>query len=202
MIQLVFAHNGYEFGAVDGMPWQHIPQDFKNFKARTRHTILIMGAKTFESLPSLLVGRQHFVVCDKTRPLPTAKNGALAHRYMSEFDFECILRMHQTSLNSQDLPFVSVIGGKRLLELALPYASRVVKTSIRTTPIHPDNRIECTQWLNRDFLNDIEYKHKCVESNLFEIDNYTTITEEIFVKHGAYEKTVVSWNNNQEGTPL
>ena len=48
--------------AVDGqVPWR-IREDLQRFVAHTRGTPMIMGRKTFESLPGLLPGRRHIVL--------------------------------------------------------------------------------------------------------------------------------------------
>ncbi|WP_420384540.1 dihydrofolate reductase [Novosphingobium sp.] len=43
------------------LPW-HLPADLKRVKALTMGKPLIMGRKTFESLPKLLPGRRHIVL--------------------------------------------------------------------------------------------------------------------------------------------
>jgi dihydrofolate reductase len=43
------------------MPW-HIPEELRLFKKTTMGFPMIMGRKTFESLPSLLPGRRHIVL--------------------------------------------------------------------------------------------------------------------------------------------
>ena len=43
------------------LPW-HIPADLKRFKALTMGSVMVMGRKTFESLPGLLPGRRHIVL--------------------------------------------------------------------------------------------------------------------------------------------
>jgi len=43
------------------LPW-HLPGDLKHFKAVTLGSAMIMGRKTFESLPGLLPGRRHIVI--------------------------------------------------------------------------------------------------------------------------------------------
>src|SRR5438309_11869253 len=43
------------------LPW-HIPADLKRFKALTMGSAMVMGRKTFESLPGLLPGRRHIVL--------------------------------------------------------------------------------------------------------------------------------------------
>ena len=54
------ADNGV-IGKDGGMPW-HIRDDLKRFKRLTMGTPMIMGRRTFESLPGLLPGRRHIVL--------------------------------------------------------------------------------------------------------------------------------------------
>jgi dihydrofolate reductase len=54
------ARNGV-IGREGGMPW-HLPADLKRFKAITMAKPMIMGRKTFDSLPGLLPGRRHIVL--------------------------------------------------------------------------------------------------------------------------------------------
>ena len=54
------ATNGV-IGKDGGLPW-HISADLKRFKALTIGTVLVMGRKTFDSLPKLLPGRRHIVI--------------------------------------------------------------------------------------------------------------------------------------------
>lgn len=48
-------------GHDSGLPWR-LPADLKRVKALTMGKPLIMGRKTFESLPKLLPGRRHIVL--------------------------------------------------------------------------------------------------------------------------------------------
>ncbi len=43
------------------LPW-HLPADLRRFKALTMGKAMIMGRKTFDSLPGLLPGRRHVVL--------------------------------------------------------------------------------------------------------------------------------------------
>ena len=54
------ARNGV-IGRDGALPW-HIPADLKRFKRLTMGKAMIMGRKTFESLPGLLPGRRHIVL--------------------------------------------------------------------------------------------------------------------------------------------
>ena len=48
-------------GRDNALPW-HLPEDLKHFKALTMGHPMIMGRKTWESLPGRLPGRPHIVV--------------------------------------------------------------------------------------------------------------------------------------------
>ena len=57
-------------GRDNRLPW-HIPGDLKRFKALTMGSVMVMGRKTFESLPGLLPGRRHIVLTrDKSWSVP------------------------------------------------------------------------------------------------------------------------------------
>ena len=51
----------------------HLPDDLKMFKSRTMGRPIIMGRKTFESLPKVLPGRVHYVLTgNRAYSLPSA----------------------------------------------------------------------------------------------------------------------------------
>ncbi|HKU93510.1 MAG TPA: dihydrofolate reductase, partial [Sphingomicrobium sp.] len=54
------ARNGV-IGRGGKLPW-HISADLKRFKALTMGSAMVMGRRTFESLPGLLPGRRHIVL--------------------------------------------------------------------------------------------------------------------------------------------
>ena len=96
------------------LPW-HIPADLKRFKAITMGTAMIMGRKTFESLPGLLPGRRHIVL---TRDRSWKAEGAeVAH------DLDQALEL------AGNEP-VSVIGGADVFALFLPIADRIELTEV------------------------------------------------------------------------
>ena len=107
------AENGV-IGRDGKLPW-HISADLKRFKALTMGSVMLMGRKTFESLPGLLPGRRHVVF---TRDRSWRATGAeVAH------DAE-----EAISLARGDA--VSVIGGADLFRLFLPLADRVELTEV------------------------------------------------------------------------
>ncbi|MEP3258100.1 MAG: dihydrofolate reductase, partial [Roseibium sp.] len=60
MMIAAVARNGI-IGADNDMPWK-ISSDLKHFKALTLGKPMIMGRRTFQSLPGLLPGRPHIVI--------------------------------------------------------------------------------------------------------------------------------------------
>ncbi|MFW1466528.1 dihydrofolate reductase, partial [Vibrio parahaemolyticus] len=59
-LHLARADNGV-IGRDGALPW-HLPADLKRFKAQTLGRPMIMGRRTFDSLPGLLPGRRHIVL--------------------------------------------------------------------------------------------------------------------------------------------
>lgn len=98
------------------LPW-HLPADLKHFKHLTMGTPMIMGRRTFESLPGQLPGRRHIVL---TRDPSFAAQGAE------------IARSPDQALAIASAPFVSVIGGAEIFALFEPLAAAVELTEIHT----------------------------------------------------------------------
>jgi dihydrofolate reductase len=107
------AQNGV-IGRGRALPW-HIPADLKRFKAITMGTAMVMGRKTFESLPGLLPGRRHIVL---TRDAEWEAAGA-----------EVVHSVGDALVAAGDDP-VSVIGGAEVFALFLPFADSVELTDV------------------------------------------------------------------------
>lgn len=112
-IVIARAQNGV-IGRDGKLPWR-IPADLKRFKALTMGSAMVMGRKTFESLPGLLPGRRHLVL---TRDANWSAPGAEVARSLEE----------AVSL-ARGEP-VSVIGGADIFDLFLPVASRIELTEV------------------------------------------------------------------------
>lgn len=113
------AANG-TIGADGAMPW-HIPADLKRFKALTLGPDgsgwpMVMGRKTFDSLPGLLPGRRHIVL---TRDRHWQADGA---EVADSFD---------AALAMANAPQIAVIGGAEIYALALPAATRIELTEVQ-----------------------------------------------------------------------
>lgn len=114
---LARAANGV-IGNEGGMPW-HIPADLRHFKQITKGSPMIMGRKTFDSLPGLLEGRRHIVL---TRDTSWEEEGAEVTHSVEE------------ALRLANAPHVYVIGGAEIYKLFLPIADRIELTEIKAKP--------------------------------------------------------------------
>jgi dihydrofolate reductase len=118
-LHLIYARasNGV-IGKDNGIPW-HLPEDLAHFKSTTLGCPVIMGRKTWDSLPP------------RFRPLPGRTNIVISRK--GEWSGEGAL--HATSLERalalcKPGSDVWVIGGAQIYALALPRATSVVVTEI------------------------------------------------------------------------
>ncbi len=100
------------------LPW-HLPADLKRFKQLTMGKPMIMGRKTFESLPGLLPGRRHIVLTRRER---WDSRGADIVRSADE-----ALVMAGEGEGEGE---VAVIGGAAIFDVFLPRSDRVELTQI------------------------------------------------------------------------
>jgi dihydrofolate reductase len=107
------AQNGV-IGRGGSLPW-HIPADLKRFKTLTMGSVMVMGRKTFDSLPGLLPGRRHIVL---TRDRSWRAEGAEIARSVEE------------ALQLAHGERVSVIGGAEIFGMFLPLADRIELTEV------------------------------------------------------------------------
>ncbi len=123
MSQEVFAIYARAANGVIGkdgtLPW-HLPADLKHFKALTmgpdkQGLPMIMGRKTFESLPGRLPGRRHIVLTRRER-----------------WDSEGAEVVHSAAeaLAAAGTGQVAVIGGAAIFDVFLPLVSRAEVTQI------------------------------------------------------------------------
>src|SRR5690242_20974170 len=102
------ARNGV-IGRDGKLPW-HLSADLKRFKSLTMGSVMVMGRKTFESLPGLLPRRRHVVMTRRTDW--SAEGAEVAHSVDQALELARGER-------------ISVIGGADISQLFLPFADRV-----------------------------------------------------------------------------
>ncbi|GLZ11595.1 dihydrofolate reductase [Actinomadura sp. NBRC 104425] len=115
MIGLVWAQSANGVIGRDGaLPW-HLPEDLKHFRALTAGATVLMGRRTWQSLPP------------RYRPLPGRRNIVLSRTPQEGVEtFPCL----QQALDAVSGD-VWVIGGAAVYKAALPLADRIVVTEIR-----------------------------------------------------------------------
>lgn len=62
MINIIVCKNNFDYIGKDNKMLYHIPKDLAFFKRKTVNHVIIMGRKTFESLPGMLPNREHWVI--------------------------------------------------------------------------------------------------------------------------------------------
>ncbi len=103
-----------ELGKDNGLIWR-FPQDMKFFKSKTMGSTIVMGRKTFESLPHALPGRRNIVLTSNESFIA---DGAEICRSTNEIFDLC----------KGDNVFI--IGGASVYRLFLPFAEKLYITEI------------------------------------------------------------------------
>jgi len=102
------------------IPW-HIPEDLKHFKEKTTGNAVIMGRKTFESLP------------EDYKPLPERKNivltrSGLKNEYEQVEEVESLEEAYRQAGEFSEKAFI--IGGASIYEQTLDQCDKLVLTRI------------------------------------------------------------------------
>lgn len=108
-------------GTNDDLPWgRGLPGDLAMFKRLTLDTSVIMGRKTFESLPPMF------------RPLPDRENIVLSRN--PDLDIEGVICVNSLAAAiSAASKEVFVIGGGQIYREALPLTDTIYATEVQAT---------------------------------------------------------------------
>ena len=99
-IHLIWAQdNNGGIGKNNKLPW-HIPEDLINFKKITLNNTILMGRKTWESLPK--------------KPLPNRRNIVLSSKEINGVESYTSIESCLESLKDDNLTELFVIGGKTI----------------------------------------------------------------------------------------
>ena len=112
-IVLARAINGV-IGKDGKLPW-HIPGDLRRFKQLTMGSAMIMGRKTFDSLPGILPGRQHIV---------------MTHDPDWKVDGVDVVHDVESAIEAAGKSPISVIGGAAIFALFEPIADKIELTEV------------------------------------------------------------------------
>lgn len=140
-----------ELGANNNLIW-YLPQDLKFFKEITTGKTIVMGRKTFESLPRMLPNRKHIVI-STSNDFP--KEVTVYHS-IEEF-------LENTNFNDEEL---FIIGGASIYKAFIEYVSEMYLTLVDAEYADADAYFpdyEHLSWdeevIKENEDNGIKYKH-------------------------------------------
>lgn len=113
MINMIWAQReDGVIGVNNAIPW-HVPEDFKHFKEKTSQSTVVMGRKTWESLP--------------VKPLPNRRNIVLTRDLDFVLDSAEVINDYQEVFFEKD---VWIMGGEKIYSLFMKHADNLVVTYI------------------------------------------------------------------------
>ena len=108
--------------------------DLRFFKQHTEYKIIIMGQKTFESLPRVLENRRHIVLSQDENFKPYMKDNPTNEYIITTDSVEHLFMILDDIINSSDISFTEediwVIGGGQIYNLLLPYCDEAYISSV------------------------------------------------------------------------
>ena len=148
----------YELGKDNSLIWK-FKGDMKFFREHTIGKTIVMGRKTFESLPRLLPERKHIVLTHQNLEIP----GVIVIHSKEE-----LFTYLQGSFEE-----VMVIGGASIYEMFIEDATKMLLTEINDVCVSADAyfpRFDKDYW-NSELLGEkeekgISYKHICYTKKL------------------------------------
>lgn len=110
----------------------HLPSELQHFKKQTSGGILVMGRKTFESLPKRLPGREHWVLSKNEFAGNILESAPGVHWFS---DLHSLFEHAGISANGRTL---WIIGGGEIYRQLMPYAKEILLTEVQTKAEHAD----------------------------------------------------------------
>lgn len=118
-ISIIVAHGlNKEIGYKNQLIW-HLPNDLKRFKAITTGHTIVMGRKTFESLPK--------------GALPNRRNIILSHQNYSAPNAEVFHSVEELLKQLPQNEVIFIIGGASIYQTFFPLAQRLYLTLVDGT---------------------------------------------------------------------
>ena len=156
---IVAIDNNWGIG-YDGELLERIPEDMKYFRELTEGNIVIMGRKTWDSLPGALPNRDNIVISSTLWfDTPVGENGTPAVCNMESVQFSFSFLKLNYAICDKD---IFIIGGGSIYEQLLPYCDTVYLTHI-----------------GKDHKNVDTYFPRIDKSPEWEIDTCTELRESV-----------------------
>ncbi|MBE7638540.1 hypothetical protein GUA87_16915 [Sneathiella sp. P13V-1] len=143
-------------GMEGDMPW-HLPNDLKWFKKNTLDKPMIMGRKTFQSLPGLLPGRTSIIL---TRDPSFSANGALVAN-----DVETALELASEDCRNRGTDEIMIVGGGEIYKLFFEKTERFYLTRVHTDIEGDTSFFDLNEG---DWVEKSKEKHSSDEKNQFD----------------------------------
>lgn len=124
----------------------NISEDLKRFKKITNGHTIIMGRKTFESLPFVLPNRKHIIITTDVNYKVDNENVIISHDLLKTFKFY---------KEAKEESFI--IGGATIYKASVPYVDKIYLTRI------------CTNSIGDTYFDTLDYNEfdKIYESEMF-----------------------------------
>ena len=136
MIRAILAcDNDWGIGKDGDLPWPHNPADLKWFKEKTLGGVVVMGGKTWRSLPR--------------KPLPNRENVVITRR--DDIEADVVVDMDSAVKILPQMNFTNdvwIIGGAQIVKSLLPYIDEVWLSRISGT-------YNCDTFLPRSLIEEL-----------------------------------------------
>ena len=135
-VSMIFASDRqYAIGFQNGLPWKGYPEDMEWFKQNTMGKVVVMGRKTYESLP------------ERFRPLPGRTNVVLTSNTETFIDAIVSPSVEAVLERFKNEKEIVIIGGGEVYKSFAPYITKVYQTHI--PHVHDNDirmEVECDDW--------------------------------------------------------
>lgn len=142
-INLILAvDNNFAIGNEDELLY-FFPKDLQRFVQKTKEKTVVMGRKTWESLPKKLPKRKNLVITNQSELETIKRGGQIDSPDLTVNDLDIILKL---SLVEE----VWIIGGASIYQEFLPYAKTLELTKINASvPVYDTD----VKWLEQHLLS-------------------------------------------------
>lgn len=144
-----------EMGLNNGLPWR-LPKEVRYFRSVTEWHTIIMGRKTFESLPRVLPNRRHIVLTREKDYSFNDPNVVIVNTIEEVFEL------------CDDKEENFIIGGAEIFKIFMPYVDRIYLTIVHGTfkadvyffPLNMEEWLESKKWeATLDEINNIAHTY-------------------------------------------
>ena len=152
-IHLIWAQeNNGGIGKNGQLPWYN-PEDLKNFKKLTLNSTIVMGRKTWESLPF--------------KPLPKRRNIVFSSKILEDVETYNNINQFMKKLDTESIKKIFIIGGSSIYKVFYEFATHLHMTIVNDT----------TDGIDTFFpINNIEIKNKFLKIDEIKLNEKSIYT--------------------------